>query len=134
MENKHPCREQRAGATHLFCHSRSSDLGVHGVSPGDVLELWNLVGLVLEPPPEEVLHAVDVPVEEHLGVLVLRGDHLGEVDDDGAAVIHHHDVELVEVAVDDAHGGESQDEVHQGVEESSGISELHDILEQGAFD
>lgn len=41
--------------------------------------------------------------------------HLGEIDDDGATLLVDHDVELVEVAVDDAAIAQAYDEVHQFV-------------------
>lgn len=37
----------------------------------------------VEAPLEEALHAGDVAVEVHLGVDVVHGDHLREVDEDG---------------------------------------------------
>ena len=59
-----------------------------------------------QPSPEEVLDALDIPVEVELGLPVGHGDHLGEIDDDGIGLVVDHDVELIEVAVDDTVVGE----------------------------
>ena len=68
-----------------------------------------------QPSPEEVLDALDIPVEVELGLPVGHGDHLGEIDDDGIGLVVDHDVELIEVAVDDTVVGELQQQRHQFV-------------------
>lgn len=45
--------------------------------------------------------------------MMRRGHHLREVDDDGMAVVVDHDVELVEVAVDDAAVAQAHHQRHQ---------------------
>ena len=73
-----------------------------------------------------------------LGVLVLCRHHLREVDDDrlGAAVVvlAQEDVELVEVAVDEAGASEADDQVHQRRVELAGVSDLGDLSSARGLD
>lgn len=60
----------------------------------------------------------------HLCVLVGGGDHLREVDDDWLVVRSDHDVELVEVSVDDSVAGQLDDQVHEVVVETLNVGNL----------
>ena len=66
----------------------------------------------MELPVEEAQDAVHVPLEQRQGVGVLHRDHLRKVDEGDGAVVVHHDVELVEVAVHQPEGGDGDQVLH----------------------
>lgn len=62
----------------------------------------------------------------HLSVGVAGGDHLWEVDNDGFPLFRDHDVELVEVTVNDSVVSQPHNEVHEVVVQTFHIFHLTD--------
>ena len=82
---------------------RSLDLRVKVHSALDVvLQDWDPLEMQSEALREEALDAADVAGEVELGVEVGRGHHLRKVDHGDLFVLANHQVELVEVAMDEA--------------------------------
>jgi hypothetical protein len=75
--------------------------------------------------------ATCLTTEVHLSVpcvLVLRRHHLRKVNDDRLPVVRHHNVKLVEIAVNDAVVGKLKHEVHELVVEVGGVLDLGNVL------
>ena len=88
---------------------------------------------------EEALDAFDVTSEVILCVQVRRGDHLREIDHGDFLVLTDHEIELVEVAMDEAVLRELNDELDQAMVDLLSVDESFDVdhrvgLDQGHHD
>lgn len=79
-----------------------------------VQQAWLVYLAVVAMLPPKVGHnALDIAVKVHLRVAMGGGDHLWKVNDGDVLVVRDHQVELVEIAVDQATARELQDEFHE---------------------
>ena len=88
---------------------------------------------------EEALDTFDVTSEVVLCVQVRCGDHLREIDHGDFLVLTDHEIELVEVAMDEAVLRELNDELNQAMVDLLSVDEAFDIdhrvgLDQGHHD
>lgn len=86
--------------------------------------------LRLKAPLKEGVDALQVAVEVELCIGVLSRDHLGEVDDDYLLLLRYHQVELVEVRMDEAVLSEALDQVDALLEDSLHVAQLLDLAER----
>ena len=76
---------------------------------------------------EEALDALDIASEVELGIGVRCGHHLGEVDYRHLLIVVNHQIELVEVTVDESVLGELNDELDKAMVDLFGVDETFDV-------
>eukprot|EP00760_Papus_ankaliazontas_P032920 PhM_4_TR6082/c0_g1_i1/m.74624 len=109
------------------------------VKVADALPLPGQRGPVVEeelvPLLEKGVDALDIALKQVGGVLVLRRHHLGEIDDDQLLrVPRDHEVELVEIAVNQSVLRKAHEHVHALVEQLARVREVLDAHEHRAVD
>lgn len=67
----------------------------------------------------------------HLCVLVAGRHHLREVNNDGLVLVSDHDVELIEVAMNDAVVSELHDQVHKIAVQLTRVFEIFNLVSDG---
>ncbi len=76
---------------------------------------------------EVLYNPTNIAIKIELCIRVLCGHHLGEIDQDDALVGVHHQVELVEVAVDQATPREANKNLHRLLVHEAWVSQIPNL-------
>lgn len=78
-----------------------------------IFEGWIQFALVAKASLEEITNAVHISLKVEVRVLMLGGNHLWKINDNGLTVVLYHYIELVEVAVYNTVIRQSDNQIHE---------------------